>query len=344
MNSSPLISALKGETPSRLPIWLMRQAGRYLPEYLKISSQRTFLEMCHTPELAVEISLQPIKRFDLDAAILFSDILTPLIPMGIQLDYLKGLGPVIANPIRNANDINQLKKVSSAAQLGYIHDAIKILKRELPAQIPLLGFCGSPFTLATYMIEGGSSKSYHQTMKFLGQYPNEAEILFNFITEHIIEYLFYKADCGVDAVQVFESTGGALSRFHFDKYAYPYLKKVFSALKSRGIQNILYILNGSHLQDIYSGLGCQVASLDWRIDLAKFRTENASLVTQGNLNPSTLFGGPKAVREEVSYLLENLARTGCHGHIFNLGHGILPETPIDSVEAFIETVHNFAIK
>lgn len=339
-----MMSALKGEIPHRLPLWLMRQAGRYLPEYLKISSQRTFLEMCHTPELAVEISLQPIKRFDLDAAILFSDILTPLIPMGIQLDYLKGLGPVIANPIRNANDVRNLKKVSSASQLGYIREAISILKRELPSHIPLLGFCGSPFTLAAYMIEGGSSKTYAQTMKFFSQYPGEAEQLLNFITEHVIEYLFYKAECGVDAVQVFESTGGALSRFHFERYANPYLKKVFSALNEKRIPNILYILNGSHLQDIYASSGCQVASLDWRIDLAKFRKDYPKLITQGNLNPSTLFGGPKAVKEEVSFLLEKLATTGCHGHIFNLGHGILPETPIDSVETFIETVHSFPVR
>lgn len=339
-----MLCALNGKTPTRLPIWLMRQAGRYLPEYLKISSQKTFLEMCHTPELAVEISLQPIKRFDLDAAILFSDILTPLIPMGIQLDYLKGQGPVIANPIRKASDVTQLKKVSSAEQLGYIQDAIKILKKELPIQIPLLGFCGSPFTLASYMIEGGSSKTYSHTMKFLSQFPKESEVLLNFITDHVIEYLLYKSKSGVDAVQVFESTGGALSRFHFEKYALPYLKRVFLALNQKGISNILYILNGTHLQDLYFQSGCKVASLDWRIDLTQFRKSNPSLVTQGNLNPSTLFGGPKAVQEEVSFLLEKLSVTGCHGHIFNLGHGILPETPIDSVEAFIDTVHKYPLK
>jgi uroporphyrinogen decarboxylase len=344
MINSPFMSALRGETPSRLPIWLMRQAGRYLPEYLKVSAKHSFLEMCHTPELAVEISLQPIKRFDLDAAILFSDILTPLIPMGVKLDYLKGQGPVIANPIRTAKDVIQLKKISSADQLGYIREAVSILKKELPKQIPLLGFCGSPFTLASYMIEGGSSKSYSHTFKFFNDYPVEAEKLLNFITEHVIEYLLYKADCGVDAVQVFESTGGALSRFHFEKYAFPHLQKIFKALNKKGVPNILYILNGGHVQDLYAGSGCKVASLDWRIDLTKFRVENPKLITQGNLNPSTLFGGPRAVQEEVSFLLEKLSETGCHGHIFNLGHGILPEAPIASVEAFIDMVHKFPVR
>lgn len=341
MTESAFLTALKGQKPKRLPIWLMRQAGRYLPEYLEVSAKFSFLEMCHTPKIATEISLQPLKRFDLDAAILFSDILTPLIPMGVKLDYLKGHGPVIYNPIRTPEDVRQLKKIKSASALGYIQEAIQLIKKELPPHIPLLGFCGSPFTLAAYMIEGGSSKSYAKTMKFFADHPTEAKMLLEFITEHVIEYLYYKAESGVDAVQVFESTGGFLSSFHFEKFAFPYLKKIFQALNAKNIPNILYILNGTHLQDIYGRVGCKVASIDWRIDLENFRKANPHLVTQGNLNPSTLFGGPALVKEEVSFLLEKLSVTGCQGHIFNLGHGILPEAPIASVETFIETVHNY---
>ena len=180
-------------------------------------------------------------------------------------------------------------------------------------------------------------------MKFFTEFPVEANTLLTFITDHIIEYLCYKVESGVDAVQIFESTGGFLSNFHFEKFAFPYLSKVFQALNQKRIPNILYILNGSHLQDIYSRAECKVASLDWRIDLANFRKQNPKLITQGNLNPSTLFGGPIAVKEEVSFLLEKLSSTGCHGHIFNLGHGILPEAPISAVETFIETVHQFKI-
>lgn len=341
MTESSFLTALNGQKPKRLPIWLMRQAGRYLPEYLEVSAKFSFLEMCHTPKLASEISLQPLKRFDLDAAILFSDILTPLIPMGVKLDYLKGQGPVIFNPIRTPEDVRALKKVKSAADLGYIQEAIALIKKELPAHIPLLGFCGSPFTLAAYMIEGGSSKSYAKTMKFFADHPEEAKILLEFITEHVIEYLNYKVESGVDAVQVFESTGGFLSSFHFEKFAFPYLLKIFNALNHKKIPNILYILNGIHLQNVYERVGCKVAGIDWRIDLEDFRRLYPQLITQGNLNPSTLFGGPKLVKEEVLFLLDKLSATGCHGHIFNLGHGILPEAPIASVEGFIETVHNY---
>lgn len=343
MKESPFFMALNGQKPKRLPIWMMRQAGRYLPEYLEVSAKFSFLEMCHSPKIASEISMQPLKRFDLDAAILFSDILTPLIPMGVKLDYLKGQGPVIYNPIRTPEDVRRLKKIKSASALGYIQEAIAMIKSELPPHIPLLGFCGSPFTLAAYMIEGGSSKSYAKTMKFFSDHPEEAKILLEFITEHVIEYLIYKSESGVDAVQVFESTGGFLSSFHFERFAFPYLKKIFQALNQKNIPNILYILNGVHLQDVYERVGSKVASIDWRIDLENFRKSYPALVTQGNLNPSTLFGGHSLVKEEVSFLLEKLSATGCHGHIFNLGHGILPEAPIASVETFIDTVHKFKL-
>lgn len=343
MNSSPFLDTINGIKPNRMPIWLMRQAGRYLPEYLAISAKYSFLEMCHQPELAVEISLQPIKRFDLDAAILFSDILTPLIPMGVQLDYLKGQGPVIANPIRIGNDVKKLLAVESDKQLSYVGEAIKILKRELPKQIPLLGFCGSPFTLASYMIEGGASKTYQHTLKFFNDYPNESQYLLDFLSKHITEYLEYKIRSGVDAVQIFESTGGALSRFYFQKFVEPSLKKVFSELNNKSIKSILYLLGGSHLQDTYAKVGCKVASLDWRIDLSEFRKQYPEIVTQGNLNPSTLFGGPKMVKEEMQQIVDRLACTGYQGHIFNLGHGILPGAPIPSVEAMIELVHGIKI-
>ncbi|PCJ58986.1 MAG: uroporphyrinogen decarboxylase [Planctomycetota bacterium] len=334
------LNVIKRKNTDRMPIWIMRQAGRYLPEYLEISSKHTFLEMCHNPILASEITKQPLDRFDLDAAILFSDILTPLIPMGIELDYLKGTGPVISNPIKNQNDVDNLKNFSPKEKLNYIQEAITILKKDLPDDIPLLGFCGSPFTLASYMIEGGSSKTYSETFKLLGD-EKIRDSLLNFLADHIVEYLNYKIESGVDAVQIFESSGGILSSNQFKEMALPYLKKVFKGIKNLNKPVSLYIHNGCHLVDVYGEVDADIASLDWRINLRKFKDENPNIITQGNLNPSTLFAGPKNVINETKTILDSLTEAQLKSHIFNLGHGILPKTPIESVEALIDFVHQY---
>ncbi len=338
MAKSTIVKTIENGLQKELPVWVMRQAGRYLPEYLRISENKTFLEMCHDPDLAHEITMQPLQRFPLDAAIIFSDILTPLIPMGIDLDYIKNKGPVIYNPIRTMSDVKALSHFQVSEKLGYIKELLVKTRATLSETQALLGFCGSPFTLASYVIEGGSSKTYQETMKFFYNEPEASEALLTSISEHIVEYLTYQIDNGADAVQIFESTGGALSRYEFEQFALPYLRIIFEKMKNKGAKLSLYIHNGVHLTDIYELVGADIASIDWRIDIKSFRKKYPQITTQGNLNPSTLFAGPKAVSGATKRLIEDVFASGDQGHIFNLGHGILPQTPVESMQAFVETI------
>jgi uroporphyrinogen decarboxylase len=315
----------------------MRQAGRYLPEYLKIREKVSFSELCRSPELIAEVVRQPIDRFDLDAAILFSDILTMLEPMEIKIDFPEG-GPIIENPIASIEDIRRLKDFDIEKELSFVLDGIQQIKKILPDK-PLIGFVGSPFTLACYLIEGQGSRNFNKAKGFLHGNREASEELFDFISEIISRYLIKQIDAGADAVQIFESWGGILSHDDFKFWSGKYIKAIFEKIGSRNIPRILFVNNVTPYLDIIRDIDCEVIGVDYRADLAAIAEALPNKTLQGNLDPNILFGEPQYVAGNTKKILDNFGNLD--RLIFNLGHGILPKTPIESVQAMVDTVHNY---
>jgi len=316
---------------------MMRQAGRYLPEYREIRKAHGFLEMCKTPELAAEVTMQPIRRFELDAAIIFADILLPLEPMGINLEFAKGEGPVIHNPVRTLSDVAKLKPVKTKESICYLLDAITIVQKELRGKVPLIGFSGAPFTLASYIIEAGSSKEYANTKTMMFDDPSTWHTLMEHLTGVIIDYLNAQIDAGVNAVQLFDSWVGTLGTSDYREFVLPHQKNVISGIK-KSVPLIHFAHGASHLLELVSAAGGDVIGLDWRCDLAtawdRIGHEKA---VQGNLDPISLFASENVIRKRVGDILAMAENR--NGHIMNLGHGILKETPLENAAAFINAVH-----
>ncbi|MDI6800915.1 MAG: uroporphyrinogen decarboxylase [Thermodesulfovibrionales bacterium] len=331
------LKACRGEKTAYTPVWIMRQAGRYLPEYQKVRGKVDFLTLCKTPELAAEVTIQPVEILKVDAAILFSDILIPVESMGMKLEFSENKGPILYDPIRDEIDVLKLKNIKPEEDVPFVAEAIKILTREL--KVPLIGFSGAPFTLATYMIEGGSSKNYINTKRMMYQTPELFNNLMAKITDVVINYLHSQISAGVQAVQIFDSWAGILSPVDFQGFALPYVKKIISALKSKyDIPVIYFAFNGSTMLKLVKQSGADVLGLDWRIDIADAADAvNREVSLQGNLDPCTLFGTKDLIKARVANIL-NSAK-GAKGHIFNLGHGILPETPVENAIAMVEAVH-----
>lgn len=337
------LKACRREKTDYTPVWLMRQAGRYLPEYQRVRSKVDFLTLCKTPDLAAEVTIQPVDILKVDAAILFSDILIPVEAMGMKLEFSESKGPILYNPVRDELSILRLRNIEPDEDVPFVAETIKILVRQL--KVPLIGFSGAPFTLATYMIEGGSSKNFVNTKRMMYQNPELFCSLMEKITDTVINYLASQISAGVHAVQVFDSWAGILSPVDFEKFALPYVKKIITSVNNINSQIpiIYFAFNGSAMLDIVKQSGADVLGLDWRIDIGHARDIIGSdIAVQGNLDPCVLFGTKDLIRERVGNILN--AVSGSNGHIFNLGHGILPETPVDNAIAMVDAVHEMSMR
>ncbi len=338
MSNDTFLKACRREPVSHTPVWLMRQAGRYMKEYRDLKEKHTFLEMCRTPELACEVTLQPIKAFDLDAAIIFADILLPLEGMGINLEFAKDMGPVISNPVRSAKDIEDIRIIEPEEDVPYLLNAIKMVQGELNGKVPLIGFSGAPFTLASYIIEGGGSRNYVHAKGLMYREPKLWHILMDKITEIIKRYLAAQVKAGVQAVQIFDSWVGCLGPEEYKEFVLPYTKRVIDSVTEVPVIN--FSTNTSSYLDTIRSAGGDVISVDWRIPLDKaWSIIGHDVGIQGNIDPVILFSSIPEIRKRVK---EIIARAGGRpGHIFNLGHGIIVETPVDHVRALIDCVHEF---
>jgi uroporphyrinogen decarboxylase len=331
--------AARGENLAVPPVWLMRQAGRYLPEFREIRKRNGFLDVCQTPELACEVTVQPIRRFGFDAAILFSDILVPLQPMGIKLWFAEGRGPQILNPIRTRADINALADFEPRESLSSVLTAVRMIRAELPPDVSLIGFAGAPFTLAAYMIEGGKPEPFAALKGMMYSDPESFHVLLQKLSRMVSDYTTAMVEAGADAIQIFDTWAGILTEREFRNVNLPRLQSIFQLLSPLDVPLTYYALGGMHLIPAIRDTGCTVASLDWRAEIPDARAIlGRRIAVQGNLDPTVLLGSENVIRSEVRRILNDARGDG--GYIFNLGHGILPATPISAVEIMIDEIRN----
>ena len=330
------LRACRREPVDATPVWFMRQAGRYMPEYRAIREKYSLLEICYQPELAAEVTMQPVHALGVDAAILFADILLPVIPLGLGLEFAKGEGPVIGKPVRTLGDLAAMKPVDAEADLGYVMDAIRILRRELA--IPLIGFCGAPFTVASYIIEGGSSREFLHTKTMMYSAPELWRALMDKLSTVLADYLVAQIRAGAQAVQIFDSWVGALSPQDYEKFVLPYSQRVLEAAKAENVPVIHFGTNTTTLLPLMKRAGGDVIGLDWRIPLDDgWSLLGHDVAVQGNLDPTLLFAPLPEIKKRVQDILRRAE--GRPGHIFNLGHGILQHTPVENVKAVVDMVH-----
>jgi uroporphyrinogen decarboxylase len=329
-----LLQTIRGERTERRPLWIMRQAGRYLPEYRALRSKHAFKELAGNAELAAEVTLMPVRRFPLDAAIVFADIMSPLPALGIELDF--DPGPVIANPIRDEAGLASLRTPAPEEIAPEVMRALALTRAELPETTALLGFCGAPWTLAAYLVEGRGAKDFPTLRAFAAARPDLLGRLLALLTSHMADYLKRQAAAGADAVQIFDSWAGVLSLHDWNVLIRPHLEALLRAVGEAGVPRILFLQNAPHLVEAYASLPAEVLAVDWRVDLGELRTRHPGRSVQGNIDPAVLTAGPAAARAAAERLL---AEVDPRGHVVNLGHGILPTTPIESVEALIDVVH-----
>jgi uroporphyrinogen decarboxylase len=322
------------------PVWFMRQAGRYMPEYRALREKYGLLELMDHPELAAEVTLQPVHALGVDAAILFADILLPLIPMGLRLEFVKGEGPVIANPVRSLQDVRALQTVDPLSGLGNVMETIRLLRGEL-GELPLIGFAGAPFTVGSYAIEGGSTRDFVVTKSLMYQNPEVWHAFMERLTEVLIAYLIAQAQSGAQALQLFDSWAGVLSPKDYGRFARPYSQRVLEAAQSTGVPVIHFGTNTTTLLPQMKQAGGSVIGLDWRIPLDQgWSLLGYDVAVQGNLDPLALFAPLPELRQQVRDILD--AAGGRPGHIFNLGHGIQQYTPVENVRAVVEMVHEYS--
>lgn len=339
-NETPLfLRALNGETVERPPVWIMRQAGRYLPDFMVLKNKYDFFTRCQTPELATEITLMPIKQIGLDASIIFSDILVIPQAMGVNVEMKNNFGPYIECPIRKKSDVINLDIKNVEEKLNYVFEAIKMTKKELPKNIPLIGFAGSPWTILCYMVQGSGSKNFDIAKKFCFENPELAKMLLSKITSITIDYLKKKVEAGADAIQIFDSWGGVLSHTDYQFFSYPYIEEITNALKKIS-PVIIYPKGCWHSINAYSKIGASGLGIDWTCSARNARyLSNNNITLQGNLDPSRLFSPKKELIKQTTQMLDEF---GKDKYIANLGHGILPNTPVDNVKVFVETVKNYS--
>ncbi len=336
------LKACRREPVDCTPVWFMRQAGRYMKEYQAVRATHSILDVCKTPELAAQVTLQPIERFPLDAAIIFADILLPLEPMGLSLEFAEGEGPVIHNPVRDRGAVERLR-VTDGEELVFVEEAIKQARAALSGRVPLIGFAGAPFTLASYAIEGGGSRNYIATKQFMYREPEAWHTLMDKLARVVTGYLRRQIRAGAQAVQLFDSWVGCLSPADYAEYVLPHVQLIFEGLKGEQVPMIHFGTGTATLLQLMRKAGGDVIGLDWRVHLDKaWEFVGHDVAVQGNLDPVVLF----APRHEIERRVEDVIRraAGRPGHIFNLGHGILPQTPVESVEATAELVHRLSKK
>ncbi len=346
LQNDRFLRALNRESVDVTPVWMMRQAGRYLPEYRATREMAgDFLSLCKNTELACEVTLQPLERFPLDAAILFSDILTIPDAMGLGLYFETGEGPRFRKQVTTAADVEALPIVNTASDLSYVTDAVRTIRRELNGRVPLIGFSGSPWTLATYMVEGGSSKDFRRAKAMAFDTPEIMHQLLDKLAESVIDYLNAQIKAGAQAVQIFDTWGGALSHAAYHEFSLAYMHKIVKGLirenEGRKVPVILFTKNGGQWLESIAATGCDAAGLDWTTDIGSARQRvGQQIALQGNMDPTMLYASPNAIRAEVGRILESFG-TG-NGHVFNLGHGITPDVKPEHAGVFIEAVHELS--
>jgi uroporphyrinogen decarboxylase len=335
------LRACRREPVDRTPIWLMRQAGRYLPEYRALRDKYDMLAMCRTPDLAVEVTLQPLRRFDLDAAILFSDIMIPLAPMGVEFAIRESVGPIVAKPVRDQRAADALRVIEPERDVPFVLEAVRALRRELDGKAPLIGFAGAPFTLASYIVEGKPSRDLLLTKKLMHTNPAAWHTLMDKLAQTIAAYLRAQIDAGAQAVQLFDSWIGALSPRDYREFVLPHSKKIFDALVLSGVPRIHFGTGTATLLELMRDAGGDVIGIDWRVPLDQAWQRLGDVALQGNLDPAVMLTSPDVVEREARAILAQARGYG--GHTFNLGHGVLPSTPIENVERLIEVVHGSSV-
>ncbi len=333
------LRACRREPVDRTPVWFMRQAGRYMAEYQAIRKNHSILDVCKIPELAAEVTLQPIERFPLDAAIIFADILLPLEPMGLNLSFVEDKGPVIANPVRSGDDVARLKVVDADA-FGFSYEAVALTLKQLAGRVPLIGFAGGPFTLASYAIEGGSSRSYITTKRFMYSQPKQWHALLEKFADVVTNYLLNQIRAGAQAIQLFDSWIGCLAPADYEEYALPHVTRIIDRLRPEGLPIIYFGTGTSTLLPLMKKAGSDVVGLDWHVELDEaWARLGYDVAVQGNLDPVVLYAPVEEIDRRVKDILERAGQRP--GHIFNLGHGILPQTPVEHVDAAIASVHKY---
>jgi uroporphyrinogen decarboxylase len=353
LQNDRFLRALRREPVDRTPVWLMRQAGRYLPEYRQTRRQAgSFLAMAQNPEIACEVTLQPLRRFELDAAILFSDILTIPDAMGLGLYFVEGEGPKFERPVRSAADVARLGVPDMESELRYVMDAVRVIRRELDGAVPLIGFSGSPWTLACYMVEGGGSKDFARIKAMALNEPQALHALLSVNTDAVIAYLAAQRAAGAQALQVFDTWGGVLSPAMYREFSLPYLQRIARELeRGEGPARTPLILFGkgtaAYLEDL-AATGAEGVGVDWLVELGEAaRRTGGRVALQGNLDPTTLYGSPEAVRREVRRALDSY-RDGNggsrEGHVFNLGHGMSPDMNPEHVKVLVDEVHAYSAR
>ena len=340
------INALLKKEVSRTPIWVMRQAGRYLPEYRATRAKAgDFLSLCKNSELACEVTLQPLERFDLDAAILFSDILTIPDAMGLGLYFAEGEGPKFSRPLTTLASIEKLAKPDVGTELAYVNDAVSVIKKNLKGRVPLIGFTGSPWTLATYMVEGGSSKTFSKVKGLMFENPKHMHQLLDVLADTVIDYLNGQIEAGADSVMIFDTWGGSLNKECYENFSLRYMQKIVAGIhrqyEGRKIPVTLFTKGGGAWLEQMAATGCDALGLDWTVELGDAEKRVGKQVAlQGNLDPSVLYAKPEVVEAEVKKVLDQFK--GKTGHVFNLGHGITPDVNPDNMKVLIDTVHSYS--
>lgn len=342
--NAPLLDAIAGKTPSRTPVWFMRQAGRSLPEYRQVREGIPMLDSCFMPELLAEITLQPVRRHDVDGAILFSDIVVPLKAAGLDIDIVPGRGPVLADPIRTIEDVNNLPILD--VEVPEVQEGIRIIQEELTDQQTLIGFAGAPFTLASYLIEGGPSKNHEKTKAMMHAEPDTWHALMQRLTPTIIHWLRGQVDAGIEAMQLFDSWAGYLTERDYREFVLPYSTEILSSVAD--IPRIHFGVGTGELLAAMSEAGSEVMGVDWRVPLdvaaERIRRVSGAKVLQGNLDPAILFAGTKALTKEIQRIKDEAARAiavgDATGHIFNLGHGVMPNTDPDAITEAVKIIHS----
>jgi uroporphyrinogen decarboxylase len=337
VTSSRFLKACRREAVDATPVWFMRQAGRYMQEYRALRSQYSLLDICRTPDLATEVTLQPVRRLEIDAAILFSDLLLPLGPMGLPFDFIKGEGPQIERPIEGPADIERLRVFEPREGLGYVLAAIRQIQRELGGRVPLIGFAGAPFTLASYAIEGGHSNNFAKTKALMYGHSEDWHRLCEKLSRVVADLLVAQIEAGVDAVQVFDSWVGALDAGDYREFARPHTRAIFDSIGTR-VPTIHFGTGTSTILEELRDAGGDVIGVDWRIAIDDAWTRiGPDHAVQGNLDPTLLLGPPGRMLQQTDAVLQRVG--GRAGHIFNLGHGILPSTPVEHVQMLAHYVH-----
>ena len=341
--ASRFLRACRRMPVDRTPVWFMRQAGRYMPEYRALREKYSLIEICRQPELAAEVTLQPVHLLGVDAAILFADILLPLIPMGVDIEFIRGDGPAIHNPIRSEADIAGLRPIEAEQALGHVMRAVQLVRQQLPREIALIGFAGAPFTLASYLVEGGASRDFLRTKRLMYSEGRAWRELMEKLSAMLTDYLVAQVRAGAQAVQLFDSWVGVLSPEDYRDYVQPYSASVLEGVSQAGVPVIHFGTGTATLLEAMRDAGGDVMGVDWRIPLDQaWERLGPSVAIQGNLDPAALFAPRPELERQVRRILQ--AAAGRPGHVFNLGHGILPETPVERAKAVVEMVHEFSVR